>query len=123
MQLQEDLVGDFRGKSLVGIRLLEYMKNGGVIEVRLLKNERLSHMVIGEIPQVFGRKRQLVDRLKLRMCLLNDMLLDSPHGVSPSTASPFAKIRSMTSRFRFARRCPYSLAHIDYTMLERAEST
>ena len=52
MQLQEDLIGDLGGKRLVGIGRFEQMKRRRVIEVVLLENEGLPHLVIRKVPEI-----------------------------------------------------------------------
>ena len=56
MHLHEHLIGDFGGKGLVGVRVLDQVKDGRVIQVGVLKDERLPHLVVGQIPQVLGRQ-------------------------------------------------------------------
>ena len=44
--------------------MLDAMKEGRVIQVDVLEEERLPHMVVGEIPQVLRRQGHLVDGTK-----------------------------------------------------------
>jgi hypothetical protein len=39
--------------SPVRLRLLDLVKDGRVVQVGVLEKERLAHMVIGQIPEVF----------------------------------------------------------------------
>ena len=56
MHLHQHLIGDFGGKGLVGVGVLDQVKDGRVIQVGVLKDERLPHLVVGQIPEVFGRQ-------------------------------------------------------------------
>jgi hypothetical protein len=86
MQVQEHLIGDFGGKGFVGIRLLDPMKDGGVIQLGVSEDERLPHMVVGQIPEVLRRQSHLVDGAKLRVSLFNHVLFDALHGSLPSSS-------------------------------------
>ena len=93
MQLQEHLIGHFGGERLVGSCCFDHMKAGRVREVALLKQEGLPDRLVGEIPEVFGGKRQRINRPKLRVALLDHLLFYSPHEAAPSCPSPWARIR------------------------------
>jgi hypothetical protein len=79
MHLHKHLIGDFGGKGLVGVRVLDAMKDGRVIQLGVLKDERLPHLVVGQIPEVFGRQSHLVDSAKLLVRLFNHVLFDARH--------------------------------------------
>jgi len=56
MHLHQHLIGDFGGKGLVGVSVLDAMKDGRVIQVGVLKDVRLPYLVVGQIPEVLGRQ-------------------------------------------------------------------
>ena len=56
MHLHEHLIGDFGGKGLVGFGVLDQVKDGRGIQVGVLEDERLPHLVVGQIPEVLRRQ-------------------------------------------------------------------
>jgi hypothetical protein len=73
------LITDFARQSLVGIRRLDQMIDGSVIEIRVLEDERLAHRVIGQVPEVFGGNGHLIHTLEAWVALADHMLLHQLH--------------------------------------------
>jgi hypothetical protein len=55
------------------------MKDGRVIKVGVLEDERLPDVVIGQIPEILRRQSHLLDGAKLRVSLFNHVLFGAPH--------------------------------------------
>src|SRR6266581_4845136 len=64
IELDQDLITDFARQSFIGIRGLDQMIDRSVVEIRVLENERLAHIVVGQVPQVFGGKGHLINTLE-----------------------------------------------------------
>ena len=52
------------GRARSGVGVLDAMKEGRVIQVDVLEEEPLPHLVVGEIPEVLRRQGHLVDGTK-----------------------------------------------------------
>src|SRR6266487_1702688 len=50
IELDQHLITDFARQGLVGIRELDQIIDGSVIEVRVLEDEGLAHIIIGQVP-------------------------------------------------------------------------
>src|SRR6266581_1436145 len=75
IELDQHLITDFARQSFVGLRGLDQMIDGSVIEIRLLEDESLAHIVIGQVPEVFGGKGHLINTLEAWVARADHMLL------------------------------------------------
>jgi hypothetical protein len=81
IELDQDLVADLARQSIIGIRGLDQMIDGTVVEVDTLEEECLAHIVVGQIPEVFGGQSHLINTQESWIPLGDDMLLDQLHSV------------------------------------------
>src|SRR5260370_41975932 len=51
IELDQDLIAHLARQGLVGIRRLDQMIDGGVVEVAMLENERLPTLVVSKVPE------------------------------------------------------------------------
>ena len=79
MQLDQDGVTDFGRQGTVGFMGLDLVKDLYIVEVDSLKDEGLTHQVIGSVKEVFGGKGGLVDLGKPGIILVNDGLFYQLH--------------------------------------------
>src|SRR5260370_21128993 len=86
MQLDEDLIGYFGRKSLIGIGFFQQTKRGDIIQVSVLEDEGLPDVIVCQIPQVFRGKGHFIDRLVLGMILFYNMLLNPSHASASCAA-------------------------------------
>src|SRR6266436_7864288 len=56
VELDQNLIADFARQGLVGIRRLDQMIDSSVVEVLVLKDEGLAHIVVSQVPEVLGGK-------------------------------------------------------------------
>src|SRR5215469_16237628 len=99
MQLHEHLIGDFGGKGFIGVGVLDQVKDGRVIQVGVSEEERLPHLVVSQIPEVFRCQSQLVDGAKLRVRPFNQVLFDALHTFfSLTRKKPFFRLAEISGR-------------------------
>src|SRR5260370_12844944 len=82
VQLEKHLITDFSWKGFVGVRRLHEMVGRDVVEVLVLKDEGLAHIVVGQVPQVLRGEGGHIDPCVAWIPFANDMLLNQLHGSS-----------------------------------------
>src|SRR6266853_5247417 len=75
IELDQHFITDFARQSFIGIRGLDQIIDRSVVEIRVLENERLAHIVVGQVPEVFGGKGQGVNTLEAWVARAEHMLL------------------------------------------------
>src|SRR5690348_9871566 len=64
IELDQHLITDFARQSLIGLRGLDQVIDRRVVEIRVLENESLAHIVVGQVPEVFGGKGHFINTLE-----------------------------------------------------------
>ena len=62
-------------------RRLHQVIDGCILKIAVLKNERLPHIVVRQVPQIFGSEGGGIDAFEARVSAFDDVLFNESHPV------------------------------------------